>query len=64
VRTPDTYLEEVNQYLIHHPHVVGFRFVKEHIKENSTYIRVRVVLLDGSSLHFTEYSETDIDGYL
>ncbi len=62
--TLESYLDEINEFLIDHPQVAGFQFVTERILATSTYIRVPVALLDRSLLYFTEYRETDVDGEL
>lgn len=62
--TLESYLDEIDELLIDHHQVADFRFIAERILASSAYIRVKVVLLDGSFLHFTEYRETDIDGEL
>ena len=62
--TVESYLEEVNDYLIDHPQVDSFRIITERIQVGSTYIRVRLTLVNGSFLHFTEYREADVDGEL
>ena len=62
--TVESYLEEVNDYLIDHPQVDTFRIITERIQVGSTYIRVRLTLVNGSFLHFTEYREADVNGEL
>jgi hypothetical protein len=55
--TPAEYLESVKEHLLTDPIVTGFDIRRERHTATAAHLRVRVSLVDGSRLEFSEYAE-------
>lgn len=62
--TPAEYLDSVKERLLTDPIVVGFQIRRERRTATDGHLRVRVAILDGSLLEFSEYAERTPDGQM
>lgn len=62
--TPAEYLDSVKERLLTDPIVVGFQVRRERRTATDGHLRVRVAILDGSLLEFSEYAERTPDGQM
>lgn len=62
--TPAEYLDSVKERLLTDPVVIGFQVRRERHTATDGHLRVRVSLVDGSLLEFSEYAERTPDGHM